>query len=134
HASFGLGFQLSFFSPLDRDAGFYLVSQGSNRWWDDTNVRQPTFDTMSAWLERVMELTRLRTLMWQVPNGNRVYRSENNTDGHYQDNRPEYFLNSVSGRAHVAQWANDGVICLMWGAGAGGQSHYFDSRGDGVTN
>ncbi len=134
HASFGPGFQLNFFSPLDRDAGFYVASQGSNRWWDDNNVRQPTFNTMGAWLERIMEVTHLRTLMWQVPNGNRVYRSENNTDGHYQDNRAEYFLNPVSGRAHVAQWANSGVIGLMWGAGAGGQTHYFDSNGDGVTN
>src|SRR4029078_11525654 len=75
-----------------------------------------------------------RALMWQVPNGNQVYRSENNTSGHYQDNRAEYFLNATTGRQHMTQWANYGVLGVMFGAGVGSQSHYFDSNGDGITN
>jgi hypothetical protein len=75
-----------------------------------------------------------RALLWQVPDGNRVYRSENNTDGHYQDNRPEYFLNGTNGRSHIQAWANYGVMGVMFGAGAASQTHYFDSKGDGITN
>ena len=73
-------------------------------------------------------------MLWQVPVGNRVYRTQNNTDGHWQDNRPEYFLNPTNGRAHLAEWANLGVVGIMWGAGAESQTHYFDARNDGITN
>ncbi|MBF6612544.1 MAG: hypothetical protein IVW55_05385, partial [Chloroflexi bacterium] len=133
HNSFGPGYGLNFFSPLDRDAAYYQITQGSNRWWNDSS-QQPNFDTIAAWLGRIDASTNKRSLMWQVPNGNQQYRTENNTDGHYQDNRPEYFLNASTGRAHMTEWANYGVIGLMFGAGAGGQSHYFDSKGDGITN
>ena len=133
HNSFGPGYQLNFFSPLDRDAAYYQVTQGSDRWWHDS-TQQPNFDTFAAWLGRIDSATNKRALMWQVPNGNEQYRTENNTEGHYQDNRAEYFLNSSTGRSHMSEWANDGVIGLMFGAGAGSQSHYFDSKGDGVTN
>lgn len=134
HISFGPGYDLNFFSPLDRDAAYYQVNYGSNRRWDDTDAREPRFSTIAAWLNRIDTTMNKRALLWQVPNGNRVYLSENNTDGHYQDNRAEYFLNPTNGRAHMQLWANYGVIGVMFGAGGSGQSHYFDSRGDGVTN
>ncbi len=133
HNSFGPGYALNFFSPLDRDAAYYELVQGSNRWWHDSS-QQPSFDTIAAWLGRIDSATNKRALMWQVPNGNQQYRSENNTDGHYQDNRPEYFLNASTGRSHMSLWANYGVIGVMFGAGVGSQSHYFDSKGDGITN
>jgi hypothetical protein len=122
------------FSPLDRDAAYYQISQGSNRWWWDDDSREPRFSTINSWLSSIVQQTNKRAIMWQVPNGNRQYLSENNTVGHYQDNRTEYFLNPTSGRQHIQQWINSGVIGLMWGAGASGQSHYWDSRSDGITN
>jgi hypothetical protein len=73
-------------------------------------------------------------MLWQVPNGNRLYRSENNTNGHYQDNRAEYFLDATTGRNHMLQWANFGVMGIMFGAGVGSQSHYYDYTNDGITN
>jgi hypothetical protein len=132
--SMGPGFNLLFYSPLDRDAAFYQITYGSNRWWDTANVRQPTFNTMGAWLNRFVALTNKRVMMWQVPNGNRLYRTENNTNSHYQDNRAEYFLDAVSGRARMLQWANFGVMGIMFGAGVGSQSHYYDYANDGITN
>ena len=60
--------------------------------------------------------------------------TEDNTDGHWQDNRPEYFLNPATCRAHLTDWANLGVIGILWGAGAEGQSHYYDANNDGITN
>ena len=129
-----VGFELLSWNPSDRDAAYYEVVQGSNRWWDDANVRQPTFDTMGAWVGQIVQQTGKRVVLWQVPNGNRVYRTMNNSDGHYQDNRAEYFLNASSGRAHMSQWANWGVVSIWWGAGAGSQSHYYDHHRDGITN
>jgi hypothetical protein len=132
--SLGPGFQALFYNPSDRDAAWYQLTQGSNRWWDDTNTRQPTFDTMLNWLNTIIVQTNKRALLWQVPNGNRVYRSMDNSDGHYQDNRAEYFLNPATGRAHVEQWAAAGVVGVLFGAGTGSQAHYNDTAGDGVTN
>ena len=127
-------FEILFYSPLDRDAAYYQVQRGSNVWWDDANVTEPTFSTMGAWLGTIVRATGRRAILWQVPNGNRVYRTEDNTDGHWQDNRPEYFLNPATGREHLAEWANLGVIGILWGAGAEGQSHYYDANNDGITN
>ncbi len=132
--SFGSGFNMVSFSPLDRDAAYYMVSSGSNRWWWDDDSREPKFSTMKSWLGSIIQQTNKRAIMWQVPNGNRQYLTENNTDGHYQDNRTEYFLNANSGRQHIQDWIDIGVVGLMWGAGAGGQSHYWDSKIDGITN
>jgi hypothetical protein len=132
--SVGPGFQLLFWDPSDRDAAWY-ASQGSpHHWWDDTNVTYPNFNRMVQWMGSIVQQMQRRVMMWQVPNGNRVYRSENNTDGHWQDNRSEYFLNPTTGRAHITEWANYGFLGMMYGAGVGSQSHYFDYRGDGITN
>ena len=133
HNSFGPGYGLNFFSPLDRDAAYYQA-QYSLTGGGTIATQEPSFNTIAAWLGRIDAATNKRSLMWQVPNGNQQYRSENNTDGHYQDNRAEYFLNPSTGRPHMQLWANYGVIGLMFGAGAGGQSHYFDANGDGITN
>ena len=132
--SLGPGFNMLSWNPADRDAAYYQITQGSNRWWDDNNVTEPTFNTMGAWLGRIVADTNKRVVLWQVPNGNKLYRSENNTDGHYQDNKTDYFLNSTTGRQHIQDWANLGVLGIWWGAGAGGQSHYYDANGDGITN
>lgn len=127
-------FEMLFYSPSDRDAAYYQLQRGLNMWWDDANVKEPTFSTMGAWLGKIVSATGRRAMLWQVPEGNRVYRTENNTSGHWQDNRPEYFLNPTSGRAHLAEWANLGVVGIMWGAGEGSQSHYYDASNDGITN
>jgi len=132
--SLGPGYQMLFWNPSDRDAAWY-ASQGSpHHWWDDTNATYPNFNRMAQWMGAIVTQMQKRVMMWQVPNGNRVYRSENNTNGHWQDNRTEYFLNPTTGRQHISQWANYGFLGMMYGAGVGSQSHYFDSNGDGITN
>ena len=68
--SLGPGFNMLSWNPSDRDAAWYQVTRGSNSWWDDTNVTQPTFNTMGAWIGRIVQDTNKRVLLWQVPNGN----------------------------------------------------------------
>jgi hypothetical protein len=60
-------------------------------------------------------------------------RTMNSTTGHYQDNRPEWFLDDAS-RAHLAAYRDAGVVAFLFGGGAGGATCACDGQGDGVTN
>ena len=67
-------------------------------------------------------------IVWQIPLGNQYYKTENNSWGHYQDNRAEYFV------GHVQELVDTGVIGVLFGAGNGGSTEHTDGKGDGVTN
>jgi hypothetical protein len=60
--------------------------------------------------------------------GNQWFQTENDSDGHYQDNRVEYFL------GHVEELVDAGVIGVLFGSGNGGSTVQWDGTGDGVTN
>ena len=68
-----------------------------------------------------------------MPLGNTVYRTLDNSDGHYQDNRVEWLLGEES-RKHLSAYADAGVIALLFGRGALLQTSPADYAGDGVTN
>jgi hypothetical protein len=51
-----------------------------------------------------------------------------NTDGHFQDNRIEYFFD------HIAALKNSGVIATLYGRGNSPSTAYTDDQNDGVTN
>jgi len=72
-------------------------------------------------------------VMWQIPLGNTKMRSQNNTTGHYQDNRPEWLLDDP-GRAHLTAYRDAGVVAFLFGGGAGGTTCACNGQGDGVTN
>jgi hypothetical protein len=67
-------------------------------------------------------------LLWQVPVGNQYFQTENNTDGHYQDNRAEYIF------GHVQELIDTGIIAALFGPGNAGNTNYGDSKHDGITN
>ena len=46
-------------------------------------------------------------MVWQIPLGNTKMRAKNNTWGHYQDNRAEWFLEDPGG-THLALGATPG--------------------------
>lgn len=52
----------------------------------------------------------------------------------YEDNRAQYFLEGYPGNLHLKQWADAGVIGLLFGRGADGPTSHADSNADGVTN
>ncbi|HEX2877141.1 MAG TPA: PA14 domain-containing protein [Polyangiaceae bacterium] len=114
--------------PLDRDADFYRLTQNSNRWWDasDTaSISSRSFNRYAEWLRLWNVKAQKRWVLWQIPLGNsnskNVYNNGGAAEG-YKDNRPEYFFGS--GTAHIEKFAETGVIALLFGAGAGGQSTY----------
>jgi hypothetical protein len=121
------GFDLVFTDIVDRDAAFDASGE-AGIWWDKTDVRYPNF---ARWLQFVRSLSTdlgQRLVVWQVPIGNQRYRTLNNTYGHYQDNRAEYFF------AHTVELAAAGIALVLFGAGVDGATTSVDKQGDGVTN
>jgi hypothetical protein len=121
--------EVLFSDPLDRDAGQYKAQFGQNRWWDRLNVRFPNFARWEQYLNgSITADNNTPMLLWQVPVGNQYFQTENNTDGHYQDNRAEYIF------GHIPELIQTGVIGALFGPGNGGNSAYGDNKHDGVTN
>jgi hypothetical protein len=122
-------YDLVFNDVLDRDAGYYaLVLRDRSRWWDRLNVALPNFHRWEQHVAAVNRATGKPMLVWQIPLGNQVFRTMNNSDGHYQDNRVEYFLD------HVDELRAVGVVGLIFGRGNGGSTTNTDDKKDGVTN
>jgi hypothetical protein len=122
------GYDLVFNDVADRDAGYYEHVVGRNVWWDRLNVALPNFTRWERYLGAVTGTVGRPAMVWQVPLGNQWFDTVNDTDGHYQDNRAEYFF------GHMAELQQIGVIGVMYGAGAGGPTTNTDDKGDGITN
>ena len=121
-------YDLVFNDVADRDAGYYKYVYGSNVFWDRLNVAYPNFHRWEDYVSAVTAAAGRPAIVWQIPLGNQYFQTENNTDGHYQDNRAEYFF------AHPNELVSSGVIGLLFGRGNGGSTTYTDDKGDGVTN
>ncbi len=118
-----------FNNPLDRDAGQYKAFWGQNRWWDRLNVTFPNFHRWEQYLQASSVADGSKSiLLWQVPEGNQYFDTENNSNGHYQDNRSEYIF------GHVAELSQAGVVGAIFASGNGGNTTHTDSMNDGVTN
>ncbi|MCE9671247.1 hypothetical protein LY474_25900 [Myxococcus stipitatus] len=120
--------------PLDRDADFYKLTRGQDVWWnasDSAAIASRSFNRYAEWLRLMNQTAGKRWVLWQIPLGNTQHRNINN-DGTpragYRDNRTEYFF-GPNGDAHRRKFANAGVIALLFGAGAGGQSTYVNDLG-----
>ncbi|MEI6044946.1 MAG: hypothetical protein WCS37_11385, partial [Chloroflexota bacterium] len=129
----GANFDLLFYDIADRDAALYASWGSTSSWWDTNNVNFPNFNQFHQFVATLTTSTGKRGLLWQIPIGNTLYRSMNNTTNHWQDNRVQYYLNS-SGNQHLQDAANAGLIGMLFGAGDGQTTSYDDAAGDGVTN
>lgn len=125
----GVDFDLIFTDPSDRDWGYLVTSQGqSNAVWDDAS-----FDRFRQFVSILHEDTGVSQMLWQLPLGNTIYRTMDNTNGHYQDNQVEYFLQDGTVQ-HIEDYIGAGVIGLLFGRGDGAQTTYLDGKSDGITN
>ena len=124
----GIQYDVLVGDPLDRDADYYSVTQGSERTWDPSDsasISSRSFNRYAQWLKLWNQKATKRWLLWQIPVGNSNHKDVWNNGGSaegYKDNRPEYFFSN--GSSHLAKFADAGVIGLLFGAGAGGQSSY----------
>lgn len=123
-------FDIAFAEFSDRDAAFkqYVYGDGGASWWDAGD-----FARFARFLGKFTEVSGKRIVLWQIPLGNTKMRAMNNTWGHYQDNRVEWFLDDAS-RANLTTYMNSGVVAFLFGAGASGATCASDCMRDGVTN
>jgi hypothetical protein len=122
---------LIFTDPSDRDAAWRVAKgyHAEGAWWKDAD-----FTSFRDWGGELHRLTGLPLMAWQIPMGNTIMAGCNNTEGHFMDNRPEYFLENFPANRHVAEYAANGFIGLLFGGGAGGCTSVADVMKDGVTN
>jgi PKD repeat protein len=118
---------LVFNDVADHDAASYNPISDPH-WWDKNNVLFPNFARWLAFMSQLHTDLGVPLVEWQVPVGNQYFLSENNTPGHYQDNRVEYFL------AHPADLMAAGIVAVLIGKANSGQTNYVDDIGDGITN
>ncbi|HET6793076.1 MAG TPA: hypothetical protein VFH45_01460 [Acidimicrobiales bacterium] len=116
------GYDLVFNDVADRDSGVTGI------WWDRTNSSLPDFARWEAYVAAVTQTTGRGAVVWQVPEGNQYFDTENGSPGHTQDNRAEYFL------GHPAELVNAGVVAVLFGRGNAGSTTNTDDQHDGVTN
>lgn len=122
--------------PLDRDSDYYTTI-GQNRWWDPSDtasISSASFNRYAEWLHLWNSKSGKRWMLWQVPIGNsnhkNVYNNGNPAEG-YKDNRAEYFFGD-DGDLHRQKFVDAGVIGILFGPGAAGQSFYTnDTYTDG---
>ncbi len=122
-------YDLLFNDVSDRDSGYYkYVLNKANAFWDRLNVAFPTFHRWESYVAAASQATGRPVMVWQVPEGNQYFDTENNSNGHYQDNRAEYFF------GHIAELAQSGLIGVLFGAGNAGSTVHWDGMKDGITN
>ncbi len=131
---FSNGWDLIFVDFSDRDAAYKQLVDKASTWWDESNARLPSFHQAHFWCSQLNQKTRKRLFVWQVPMGNTKMRSCNNTPGHYQDNRVQYYLGQPYGKTHIEELKSCGVIGLLFGAGADDTTTCEDTKADGITN
>jgi hypothetical protein len=116
----------------DHDAGWWEAQGADNasftHWWDSSNTRFPNFARYLRWVAELHARSGRPQVVWQVPIGNQVYLTMNNTCGHYQDNVAEYFV------AHAADLHAAGLVAVLFGAGNSCQTTNTDAMHDGTTN
>ena len=130
YASLGANFDIVFTDIADRDAAFkqYIYGDLGISWWDAEDFRRN-----ARFLGKFSRTAGKRLVMWQLPLGNTRMRAQNNTWGHYQDNRVEWLLDDAT-RAHLTAYRDAGVVALLFGGGASGVTCACDATNDGVTN
>lgn len=105
---------------LDRDAGYYQVVRGENRFWDSTNATLPNFTQHFVWAKAIAEGVGKPLLWWQTPVGN---MSLPNTANKYKDNRADYFM------SHLSEVAKAHGAMVAFGEGAGDQTTLQSDNG-----
>lgn len=141
YKSLGASFDLIFSEFSDRDEGYdQLVKNNSGTTWSTTataaNGNLSDFDRFQRYLKAINLATGKKIVLWQVPIGNTLTKSCNNTNGHYKDNRAEYFFQPVlqsSSTDKILQYSQAGVIAFLFGPGINDCTSFMDRKSDGIT-
>ncbi len=106
---------------VDRDAGWYAKPENGGRdtFWNDQKA-----SAMMGWFKTMAESVGKPVVLWQIPLGN---MAQNNTFGHYKDDKVDWFL------SHMDQVANAHVAALLFGPGQQEQTT-VESDGGNLIN
>jgi hypothetical protein len=131
----------------DMDSAFYKLycaanSSAEREWYD-----LAAFTNFALWNSTIHTATGLPIVAWQIPSGNTIYDTENNSlpskfGGHFQDDRAQYLLQQ--GNPYLPTYIAAGVIGATFSqdqqwpgaqcnSGASGTAVY-DYAADGITN
>jgi hypothetical protein len=114
YASLHARFDLVFNDVTDRDAGFYQHVEGNpHTWWAPAD-----FVRHDRYIAGFTRRTHTAVVLWQLPVGD---THENDTWNHFRDNRLQWWLGAASA-AHLRATERSGVIGLLFGAGAAGNT------------
>lgn len=108
--------------PLDRDADYYRLVRGEQRWWsmsDTAAINTASFNRYAEWLRLWNVKAQKRWVLWQIPVGSSTQSNvcfNGSQRSGYKDNRSEYFF-GAAGAAHREKFATAGVAALLFGAG-----------------
>ncbi|WP_295772278.1 hypothetical protein [uncultured Mucilaginibacter sp.] len=141
YKSLQANFDIIFSEFADRDAGFdLLVRKKSDPMWsaigDKSNNNLSDFDRFQRFLKKLNLNTGKKIILWQIPVGNTLTNTCNNTPGHYKDNRAEYFLKPVIDDNNVEKlldYQRAGVVAFLFGRGAEECTSFYDLKNNGVT-
>jgi len=130
YQSLAATFDIAFAEFSDRDSAFYQYEYGDGgaHWWDAGD-----FARGARFLRGFSTGANKRIVMWQIPLGNTKMRAQNNTKGHYQDNRVEWFLDEAA-RTHLTTYRDAGIVAFLFAGGATDTTCACDAKNDGVTN
>lgn len=131
YQSLGARFDAIFGEFSDRTSGYAQnrSGAGSDAWWDSAD-----FARHARFMRRIHEGTRRPIVLWQIPLGNTVMRSVDNSVRHYQDNRVQWLLSPAHRYRKLRAYRDAGVVALLFGPGQGDDTHASDDARDGVTN
>lgn len=129
YRSLGTDFDVVFAEFADRTPGYAkAIHDDGGGWWDAAD-----FARHARFLAIVSARVHRRVILWQIPLGNRVMRTVNNTPFHYQDNRVEWLLGGDAA-AHLGAYEQAGVIGLLFGSAQESDTCACDAAKDGITN
>jgi hypothetical protein len=107
-------FDLVFNDVTDRDADFYKDVEGNpHTWWGPAD-----FVRHDHYIAGFTRRTHTAVVLWQLPVGD---THENDTWDHFRDDRLQWWLGANSA-AHLRATRDAGVIGLLFGAGADGNT------------
>ncbi|MFD1255994.1 hypothetical protein ACFQ3S_04240 [Mucilaginibacter terrae] len=141
YKSLNARFDIIFSEFTDRDAGYEQVVNGKTNaaWSTEGNAENGNlsdFERFRRFLKKLNRQTGQKIILWQIPVGNSLTNTCNNSRGHFKDNKAEYFLQPVAERANLdklKQYGDAGVIAFLFGRGAHDCTSFMDTKGDGIT-
>ncbi|MBO9533829.1 MAG: hypothetical protein J7513_12740 [Solirubrobacteraceae bacterium] len=129
--SLGAAFDVRFGEMSDKDSGLAVAwgAPRSTAWWNAADFRRH-----AAFYAAMRQASPMPLVLWQIPVGNTVMRSVNDTTGHYQDNKVQWLLDARKRWVHLRAYRDAGLVSLLFGGGQGDDTSVLDARNDGATN